>query len=165
MRLGIVSDTHGHVGNARAAVAQLHDEQVDIVIHCGDIGSVQVVPLFRAWPTHFVLGNVDADEGALAGAIAAAGLTFHVRRAELALEGRRIAVLHGDDAVALRAAIEGQQYDLVCCGHTHRPELRQEGRTRVLNPGALYRASPRTLAIVDWPSGDVRFLELRLESR
>src|SRR5262249_26664115 len=40
-------------------------------------------------------------------------------------------------------------WDLVCYGHTHVAELHRAGRTLVLNPGALFRASPHTLAVVD----------------
>ena len=58
VRLGIVSDSHGHLRNTRTAVERLSESDVDEVIHCGDIGSTDLVPLFSAWPTHFVFGNV-----------------------------------------------------------------------------------------------------------
>jgi hypothetical protein len=67
----------------------------------------------------------------------------------LTLGGRRIALLHSDDARAFRHACTSGQYDLVCYGHTHRAEQHREGRTLVLNPGALYRANPHSLAVVD----------------
>src|SRR5438067_2299698 len=69
MLLGIVSDTHGHVEHTRQAVRMLESLEVHEVIHCGDIGSSDIVPLFAAWPTHFVLGNVDYDEPPLREAI------------------------------------------------------------------------------------------------
>ena len=62
MRIGVVSDTHGHVPFTRDAVRMLEQLEVELVIHCGDVGSVEIVSLFSAWPTHFVLGNVDADD-------------------------------------------------------------------------------------------------------
>jgi uncharacterized protein len=161
MRIGVVSDTHGHMRNTLQAVAQLRELQVDVVLHCGDIGSMQIVPLFAGWPAHFVLGNVDDDESGLRWIIDEEGQTFHGRMARITLQGRHIAVLHGDDWPALDAAIRGEEFDLVCFGHTHEPQLRREGRTRVLNPGALYRARPRTFAVVEWPAGDVEFFELR----
>jgi predicted phosphodiesterase len=37
----------------------------------------------------------------------------------------------------------------VCYGHTHVAESHLEGRTLVLNPGALYRATPHSIATVD----------------
>lgn len=161
MRIGIVSDTHGHVRNTLQAISQLNELNVDVVIHCGDIGSPQVVPLFSGWPTHFVLGNVDHDEAALQWIVSEEGQTFHRRFARIELDGRLIAVTHGDDGDLLSDAIQSGEYDLVCTGHTHQRELRTVGRTIVLNPGALYRSSHKSFAVVNWPSRDVEFVELR----
>jgi putative phosphoesterase len=161
MRIGVVSDTHGHVANTLAAVAQLTELQVDLVLHCGDIGSVQVVPFFEGWPSHFVLGNADDHEAGYRWVIEDQGAVFHGRIGRLELDGGKIAIIHGDDHRALQAAIASGQFDLVCTGHTHRRELRREGRTLVLNPGALYRANPKSFAVVEWPELDVTFVDLR----
>ena len=88
------------------------------------------------------------------------GQTCHDRFADLEFEGVRIAMLHGDDQQRLRETVECQEYNLVCFGHTHRMEQRQEGVTTLLNPGALYRATPHSLAIVRLPEIHVRFIEL-----
>ncbi len=127
MIIGIVSDTHGHVEYARPAVRMLESCQVELVIHCGDIGSPDVVELFAPWPTHFVFGNVD-EPNRLRRAIAAAGQTCHERFGSLELDGRRIAFLHGDDARLLVEAIDDARYDVVCFGHTHCPELPRRAR-------------------------------------
>jgi putative phosphoesterase len=161
MLLGIVSDTHGHLRNTLQAVAQLTELHVDVVLHCGDIGSVQIVALFAGWPTHFVLGNVDEDESDYRWAIEDVGLSYHGRFARIALEGKLIAVTHGDDPQLLRDAIATGEFDLVCTGHTHQRDLRTVGGTTVLNPGALYRSSRKSFAVVDWPAGNVEFVELR----
>jgi putative phosphoesterase len=149
MLLGVVSDTHAHVENARRAVRMLESLDVAEVIHCGDIGSAEVVPLFSQWPTHFVFGNVDYDLAELRAAIKKAKLHCHERFGQLQLAGRKIAFLHGDDRKQFDAAIDSQQFDLVCHGHTHIARQEQIGKTQVLNPGALYRANPHTLAVVD----------------
>lgn len=160
MRLGVVSDTHGHTAYTLAALRLLQQEQVDVVIHCGDIGSPGLVPLFAGWPAHFVFGNVDHDAAALRWAIREAGQTCHERFGTLELEGVKLAFLHGDDHGAFLDAIGGQEFDLVCYGHTHEAESHREGRTLVLNPGALYRANPHTFAVVELPGLAVRFVEV-----
>jgi putative phosphoesterase len=160
MLLGIVSDTHGHLAGTQAAVRMLESLKVEAMIHCGDIGSVSVVALFSRWPTHFVLGNVDDEAAELRAAIQNAGQTFHGRFGELVIADRRIAFLHGDDSNRLEVTIGSGDYDLVCYGHTHRRELRHEGRTLVLNPGALYRAQPHSLAIVQLPELEVTHISL-----
>ena len=151
MRLGIVSDTHGHVPYSADAVRMLAEFEVDTVLHCGDVGSGEVVRLFAKWPAHFVTGNVDHGP-TIRAAAAACGATFHGPFAALELGGVRIAVLHGDDTRRLAETIEGGLYGLVCSGHTHVAARRVVGSTVVLNPGALYRATPHTLAIVELPS-------------
>ena len=79
MRIGIVSDTHGHVANAQAAVRMLQALDVERVLHCGDIGTAEVVACFAAWPTDFVFGNCDGNRGELAVAIEDAGDVVVVR--------------------------------------------------------------------------------------
>jgi putative phosphoesterase len=148
MMIGVVSDTHGHKEFAHKAVRMLESCQVELVIHCGDIGSTEIVKQFSAWPTHFVLGNVDSNVDELREAIAAAGQTLHGRFGTLELEGRKIAFLHGDDDRRLRETIANGQYDLVCYGHTHVARLERHSETLALNPGALYRAQPHSLAVV-----------------
>jgi putative phosphoesterase len=152
--LGVVSDTHGHVANARAAVRMLESLGVEAVLHCGDIGSEAIVPLFAAWPTHFVLGNVDGGSLAtgLAAAIEKAGLTCDGRFGSLELAGTNIALLHGDDGRLLEQTIAAGEHQLVCHGHTHVRRLERVGSTLVLNPGALYRAAQHTIATVELPS-------------
>jgi len=151
MRLGIVSDTHGHVHYTLDAVRMLESLQVDEVIHCGDIGSPEIVPLFAAWPTHFVFGNVDYDEAALGEAIAANGQHGHDRFGSLERDGVRIAFLHSDDAGLFHETCHSGRYDLVCYGHTHVAKQHRQGDTLVLNPGAIYRATPHSIAIVRLP--------------
>lgn len=149
MRLGIVSDTHGHAQNALAAVRMLESLQVDEVLHCGDIGSTEIPRLFAQWPAHFVFGNCDPDTAPLRLAIEAAGKFCHHRFGDITLGGRRIALIHSDDARLFRQTIQSGSFDLVCYGHTHQAEQHREGKTLVLNPGALYRATPHTIAIVE----------------
>src|SRR5436309_2481293 len=117
--LGVVSDTHGQVEFTRQAVRMLSSLEVQAVLHCGDIGSAEIIPLFAAWPTHFVFGNVDYDESGLRSAIRVAGQTCHERFGSMVLAGRKIAFLHGDDSALLRESITSGKWDLVCHGHTH----------------------------------------------
>lgn len=152
MRLGVVSDSHGHVANTLAAMRMLQALEVDRVLHCGDIGSVDIVPLLAAWPTDFVFGNCDGQRGELTAAIKAAGQTCHGEFGALEIEGRRIALLHSHDGRRFRETLHSGQWDLVCYGHTHVASIDQYGTTMALNPGALYRANPHSIAVVELPS-------------
>jgi len=151
MLIGVISDTHGHPQFLLPAIDRLAERRVEAVLHCGDIGSAQIVQLLRAWPVHYVLGNCDPDREAprLAAAMEPLGHTLHGRFGELELGGRQIALLHGDDERLLRQVIVSGERDLVCSGHTHVASCERRGRTLVLNPGALYRARPHKMAFVN----------------
>lgn len=155
MLIGVVSDTHGHVEFARDAARMLESFNVEAVLHCGDIGSVEIIPVFRAWPTHFVFGNVDYDRDALREAIRVAGQTCHERFGSFTLGGVAVGLLHGDDGAAFVDAVESGRHQLVCYGHTHVAKQEWRRDTLVLNPGTLYRATPHSIAIVNLPSRNV----------
>ncbi|TWU30097.1 YfcE family phosphodiesterase [Bythopirellula polymerisocia] len=149
MRIGVVSDTHAHVANTQAAINLLESLAVERVLHCGDVCSTVVAKLFISWPTDFVFGNCDYDREELADAISSVGQTCHAVFGDLEIAGRRIALLHSDDHRKFLEVTQGGIYDLVCYGHTHVAKIEQIGPTLVLNPGALYRANPHSLAVVD----------------
>lgn len=150
MRLGVISDTHGMVEDTRRAVRMFESLDVENVIHCGDIGVAAIVDLFEAWPTHFVLGNVDyAAE--IEQAVERAGQHFHGRFGSLQLAGVQVAFLHGDDQHRLNREVKSGRWQLLCHGHTHQAQQTVVGETLVLNPGALRRTTKPTAAIVDLP--------------
>lgn len=160
MRLGVVSDSHGHVELVRPAIRMLESLQVDRVLHCGDIGSAEVVELFASWPTDFVFGNCDSQRAELAAAIERAGQTCHGEFGDLEIVGKRVALLHSDDRRRFQEAIRSGQWDLICYGHTHVAATEMIGDTLVLNPGALYRANPHSLAVVEMESLEATIVTL-----
>ena len=160
MRLGIISDTHGHVELTWPAVRMFESLEVDTVLHCGDIGTMAVVERFAAWPAHFVFGNCDTDTQEFAAAIRQAGQACHGLFGDLTFEGVRVALLHSHDGRRFRQTISSGEYGLVCYGHTHLAAIERSGETVVLNPGAIYRANPHSVAIVDLPAVTATIVEL-----
>jgi putative phosphoesterase len=160
VRLGVISDTHGQVDLTRSAVRLLESLDVEVVLHCGDIDSMAVVELFAAWPTHFVFGNCDDDLEKFAAAIQAAGQACHGLFGDLEFDGVRIALLHSHERRRFRNAIDSGDYRLVCYGHTHVAAIDRHGDTLVVNPGAIYRASPHSIAIIDLPAVEATIIEL-----
>ena len=161
MKIGILSDTHGDVARTIRAAKLLRDAHVEAVIHCGDIGSQRIIAeLIEAFapeskiPVHAVLGNVDGDE------LVGAGVDLRGRFADLQLGGKKIAVIHGDDGPLLRRTLFSQKYDYIFTGHTHVREDRRDGRTRLINPGAIYRAPVPGCAVLDTETGALTYLDL-----
>jgi hypothetical protein len=160
MRVGIISDTHGQVEQTRTAVRMFESLEVERVLHCGDIGSAEVVDLFAPWPTDFVFGNTDADQKPLRAAIARAGQTCHGEFGDLTIEGVRIALVHSHEPRRYAASIGSGRYQVVCYGHTHVASIEQRGDTLVINPGAVYRAKPHSVAVLDLPELKATIVEL-----
>lgn len=160
MKIGIVSDTHGHVARTKAAASLLAQANVEAVLHCGDIGSAEVIRQLYDWPGHFVVGNVDQGiENELADAMSQQQ-TWHGEFADFVLHERRIAIAHGHDRKRLESCLASDVYDLVCCGHTHQAQQRRVGNTLLLNPGALYRSAAPSCAVVDLATLEVQMLLL-----
>ncbi len=160
MKIGVVSDTHGHTLGTLAAARMLASLELKTVLHCGDIGSTEIPQLLAQFDMHYVTGNVDYDRAALGEAIERLGQHFYGRFGEIELAGRKIALLHSDDHLRFREVQLSGQYDLVCYGHTHQRLIEFQGKTMVLNPGAIYRASPHSIAMVDLATMEAEIIPL-----
>ena len=78
MRIGIVSDTHGHVANTLAAINMLESLEVARVLHCGDIGTPEIPAFFKALADRFCVRQLRLCLATNStAAIRAAGLTCH----------------------------------------------------------------------------------------
>jgi len=158
MIIGVLSDTHGHVEFATRGIEALRKQDVQTVLHCGDIGSTEIVELLDGFDAHFVFGNVDWDKDGLRAEIKACGQQCHGEFGSLEVDSRQIALLHSHDRSRFEETISGQSFDLVCYGHTHKAEKHKSGRTVVLNPGALYRAAFHSVAVVDLESMSIEHI-------
>ncbi len=135
--IAIVSDTHGNIESTRDAIRQIEPFEPLAVLHCGDIGSAEVVRQFVSRPTYFVFGNVDVYNTIRAGRgdQKLRELLRAKRFGEITLLNQRIAWLHGDDSKLLpqrskrRSVRFGLQrsyaLSMICAA----------GKTTVLNPG------------------------------
>ena len=97
---------------------------------------------------------------ALDAVIEAAGQKCHGRFGSLEAGGVGIAFLHGDDERRFREALDGGEWDMILYGHTHVARQSRVGRTLVLNPGAIYRANPRSIAVVELPALEATMVPL-----
>jgi putative phosphoesterase len=165
MHIGIVSDTHDRAATLSQALDELRRRGVTVVLHCGDIESPSMISLFEGLTAHFVYGNCDDDRSGLRTAISALGATLHEPFGHLELTGRRLAFLHGDDAALQRDLENSAHFDFLFHGHTHQIEDRRVGPTRVINPGALHRARPKSFAVLELETGRLETLAVENEPR
>jgi putative phosphoesterase len=152
MQIGVLSDTHSRYSAVEKALGVLQERNINTVIHCGDIEDADTVWLFQGFTTHFVFGNCDWDKTSLTQAIHGIGEKLHHPWGHVVLSGVKIAFVHGDDKRLLDDLEHSGAFDFLFYGHTHHAEEHQTGPTRVVNPGALYRARPKTFLILDLDS-------------
>lgn len=144
MKICIVSDSHDRGPMLAAAIEAGKVEGAEAVIHCGDIIGVNTVraSLKFGLPLHVVHGNNLGDLVALSrfAATSDGRLHYHGHDATLELGGRRVFVTHYPHYGHAMACTG--DHDLVCCGHSHVPEIRQQanvkgGWTWLVNPGTV----------------------------
>jgi putative phosphoesterase len=159
MKIAILSDTHSRYATIEAALRLVEERNVELILHCGDIEDAEAVWLFPG-KTHFVFGNCDTERASIRQAVYGIGATLHEPYGGLDLDGVKLAFIHSDDRKLFRELEHGRQFDYLFYGHSHVAEQHQTGPTRVINPGALHRARPKTFAVLDLTSGEIEAVEV-----
>ena len=159
MKIAVVSDTHSHTEMIQSVLHLIEPYHVEFILHCGDIEDADAVLLFPS-KIHFVLGNCDMDRTDIIAAVNEIGAALHEPFGHLELDDKAIAFLHGHDKRLLRDLEQTNTFDFIFHGHTHQAEDRRSGRTRVINPGALFRARSKTFVIVDLKSEKVESVKV-----
>lgn len=157
MIIGILSDTHDRDAAMAAGLKVLGAAGAEFYVHCGDIGSQRCVDLLAGLACAFVFGNTDFDRAALARYAASIDVGCYGNFADLELAGNKVAVTHGDDYRLKQRLLSDQKHDYLLQGHTHVAADDRVGRTRVINPGALHRATRKTVASLDTERDELRF--------
>jgi putative phosphoesterase len=158
--VGILSDTHEHVRMITKAVRILKQRAPDLVIHCGDIISPPVLEHFSGLPIWLVYGNNDGERSGLKKKCAELGLYGIEDTLTLTHAGKSFFVNHGTRPSTIEEAANSQQYDYVLHGHTHEQRNELRGKTRVINPGALFSADSFSIAFLTPETGEVEFVEI-----
>ena len=160
MHIAILSDTHNRYQTVERVLEILQARRINFIIHCGDIEDSEIVWLFHGFTTHFVFGNCDLERASLRQAIHGIGEKLHEPFGQVDIDDLKIAFTHGDDKRLLSALEESGRYDFVFYGHTHQAKQHRTGRTRVINPGALHRARPKTFGVLDTMTGEIESVEV-----
>ena len=160
MLVGILSDTHGRAGAMRAAVQRLQSRGAEQFLHCGDVGTTEVLDALAGLHAAFVFGNTDWNRAGLQSHAEHLGIVCFGDFGEFQLDGKSFALLHGDDAALKRRLLDEQRHDYLLQGHTHKALDTSIGKTRLINPGALHRAAQKTVVLLDTRKDTVEFLKI-----
>jgi putative phosphoesterase len=163
MKVGILSDTHNDSAMTVHALQEFRQRDVSTLFHCGDLTSAEMVPLFAGFEVFFVRGNMDRHQKkALKRAIATqAGAEWLGKGDEIELEGKRIAITHGDRVGELETLLFAEP-DYLFAGHTHRRRDERLGPTRVINPGAVggVQYEERSIGVLDLSTDELEVILL-----
>lgn len=149
MRIGVISDTHGHEYCIEKALKKL--KNIDILIHLGDYErDLKYIEKKYKGTIISVKGNCDFDS------------TKPVELIE-EIEGKKIIITHGH-IFNCKASIMGLKYraleigaDIVLFGHTHIPEVSFDEGVFFINPGSasLGKTGFNSVAKVEITGGQV----------
>jgi hypothetical protein len=152
MKIGLIADTHDKLDAVEKAVKCLNEQEIEHVLHAGDLVSPFVATKFRDLKAklHIVWGNNEGDRGHVQTMLGKVGAHLLGNLGVLELGGRRIALLHGTSEAVINTFAESRLYDIIVRGHTHEAKI-TKGRTLIINPGEVcgYLSGRQTLAVLD----------------
>jgi putative phosphoesterase len=130
MKIGVISDTHlRHYDEGLRRIAEEHFRDVEMILHAGDLVTLEVLDVFAGKEVKAVCGNMDGEE------------IRNVLSDKMLIEagGFRIGLIHG---WGMPFGIEKKlrrQFDHIDClvyGHTHRASIGLKDGVLYFNPGS-----------------------------
>ncbi len=160
MKLGLISDTHGRDDLVEVAAQLFEKNDVDALIHAGDVTEVRhIEPLLNLnIPVHLVYGNCDFNQESFRQAEAHTTLEAHGKSTLMKLEDKVLGVTHGHHG-RLFDQLRSENPDYIIHGHTHeRRDEVQEG-IRYVNPGSV-KPSNSSVAFLDLEQDELQYRSL-----
>lgn len=145
-----MADSHDNLKSIEKAVNFFNHEQVDLVLHAGDLISPFTARKFMDLESEFsaVFGNNDGEREGLQRAYQ--DLCHIDDFKEFKLENKFIAMIHGVNQGIVDAIAQSGKYDVLIRGHTHNLEV-INGETLIINPGETcgYLSGAETVVLLD----------------
>lgn len=148
MKIGIISDTHGHEQAwAKAFAKHFHD--AEMILHAGDVlyhgprnpmkedyNPAGLVQRINDCPVPVIIAKGNCDSSVDASCLE---LPVQAPYAYVVHEGRRIIITHGDSVMSNEEKDKMAAHlkaDVFISGHVHITVLEKRGKTIFLNPGS-----------------------------
>lgn len=130
MKIGVISDTHLKCCDDRLRrIVDTYFKDVELVIHAGDLISLEVLDAFAEKEVKAVSGNMDNEEARRA----------LPERLLVEVEGLKVGLIHGwGQPFGLEDKLK-KKFDEIDClvfGHTHRPCNKVKDGVLYFNPGS-----------------------------
>jgi len=160
MKIGIISDTHNDIAMTEKALDAFRERGIKMLLHAGDLTSPRMISLFRDFKCRFVLGNGDLDVEYLNLECEKNNFDCMADKCCFEIEGKRFIVFHGNNVPMFREAVASGEYDYIIKGHTHFFENYTSNKSRIINPGSLYKADEFSVAILDTEKDKVEMIRI-----
>ena len=157
MKIGLISDTHGHLP---IEIFKIFAE-VDLIIHAGDIGPEEILmDLKTIAPVKAVFGNMDHSP-----------LSHSLNRVDfIKADSLMLCVTHimnSPKRFAYELFKMNKKADVVIYGHTHIAQVSEYNKIKFVNPGSVVQPRGGTapsVAVLTVEGGDanVEFFELKM---
>ena len=148
--IGIMSDSHDNLDAIRKAVNIFNNEDLEVVIHAGDLISPFTALEFRKLDTELVAiyGNNDGEKEGLKAAYKKICVLEDFK--EISIEGWKFSIIHGSNQAIVDSLAKCGKYDVVIRGHTHKMGI-INGETMIINPGEVcgYVSGEQTVVLLD----------------
>lgn len=146
MKLGILSDSHDNLIKIERAVKFFNKNKVYFVLHAGDFVAPFTIPKLNGLSCEWqgVFGNNDGERVGLAGASEGKIIAAPLR---MELVNRKIVLVHDINTINPQE----EEADLIIFGHTHNPEIINQGKKVIVNPGECggWLTGKSTVALID----------------
>jgi len=148
--IGVMSDSHDNREAIKQAVLLFNSAGCELVIHAGDFvapfAALELANL--SCRVKAVFGNCDGEKQGLARAIQPFG---EIQEAPCIFEWKRTRYLLTHLDFPLNSFIKQHDPDVLIFGHSHRPEVRFQGKTLFINPGETggWVTGKQTVALFD----------------
>lgn len=174
MKIGIISDTHGHE-MAWQKAWEKQFQNADMILHAGDIlyhgprnpmkedyNPAGLVQRINTCPVPVIIARGNCDSSVDASCLE---LPVEAPYAYVVAEGLRIIITHGDTVMSdaeKDAMARHLRADLFISGHIHTTVLEKRGQTVFLNPGsaALSKREDRRNTFAVLQDGEIRIYDI-----
>lgn len=137
MKIGVLSDTH--LNRVTEELREIYDKHLadkDIILHAGDIGSIEVVDFLKRKEFHGVHGNMDPSDVK----------NVLPEKMEIKIGQYNLGLIHGHRhpyGQEDRILSEFNDVDIIIYGHSHRAVNHEKEGVLFFNPGTATGFSSR----------------------
>jgi putative phosphoesterase len=148
--IGVMSDSHDNRNAIKQAVSIFNSTACELVIHAGDFvapfAALELANL--TCRVKAVFGNCDGEKQGLARAVQHFG---EIQEPPFLFEWKETKYLLTHLDFPLNSYMKQYDPDVLIFGHTHRPEVRFQGNTLLINPGESggWVTGKQTVALFD----------------